>query len=131
MIVVDTNVILDVLLNNPDWAARSEAALRAIPAGRGIVGPMVYAELAFGYDDVSSLDLHVSRLRLTYSDMDKRALLLAGHAFRDYRARGGTRESILPDFFVGAQAVSLDAAVLTRDRGRFRTAFPQLTVIEP
>jgi predicted nucleic acid-binding protein len=59
------------------------------------------------------------------------ALLLAGKACRSYRGSGGLRTGVLPDFFIGSHAVTLDIPLLTRDPRRYRTYFSALTLIAP
>ena len=59
------------------------------------------------------------------------AAFLAGKAFVDYRRRGGTRTSTLPDFFIGAHAAAGDLTLLTRDVARYRTYFPTVRLIAP
>ena len=58
-------------------------------------------------------------------------LFLAGKAFRAYRARGGTRTSLLPDFLIGAHAAAAGLPSLARDVARYRTYFPAVTLIAP
>jgi predicted nucleic acid-binding protein len=58
-------------------------------------------------------------------------LFLAGKAFRAYRARGGIRTSLLPDFLIGAHATVAGLSLLTRDVARYRTYFPAATLIVP
>lgn len=129
MIHVDTNVIVDVLYEDKAFGALSAKALRA--AGLKIIGPLVFAELAYGLGKAEAVDRALSRLDIQYSDMSKEALSSAGMAFRRYRERGGTRSSILPDFFIGAHAFASGCALLTRDPSRYRTAYPELELIEP
>jgi hypothetical protein len=131
MIVVDTNVILDVLTKHAEWGAKSELALRGLTTGEGIVGPIVYAELAVGYEDSAQLDADIKKMGLAYEGIDQRGLFVAGQAYADYRKRGGPRQSILPDFLIGAQAQVLGCRILTRDLRRFRTAFPDIQLVEP
>jgi predicted nucleic acid-binding protein len=56
---------------------------------------------------------------------------LSGKAFLLYRRQGGTRNSVLPDFFIGAHAAVNRWPLLTRDAARYRTYFPTLQVIAP
>lgn len=51
-------------------------------------------------------------------------------AIAGYRARGG-RRMILPDFLIGAHALSERCALVTRDARRYRLAFPGLQLITP
>ncbi len=64
MILVDSNVIIDVLTKDPVWQAWSEAALAAA-ADRGevAINPIIYAEIASGFATVSELDRHVGANR--------------------------------------------------------------------
>jgi predicted nucleic acid-binding protein len=59
------------------------------------------------------------------------AAFLAGKCYLAYRRRGGARRSPLPDFFIGAHAAVSQHSLLTRDPARYRTDFPQLTLIHP
>jgi len=130
VIYVDTNIIVDITRPNPDFAARSGVALDKLPAGAAGIGPMVYAELAAGMTK-PDLDRALALMGLTVLAMSEQALYGAGQAFASYRSRGGTREQILSDFFVGAHAFADGTALLTRDPKRYRTAFPELVLIEP
>lgn len=131
MILVDSNILMDVLANDPVWRVRSQAALVAVPRGEAAIGPPVYAELAFGYDSMDRLNADLRDLGLAYAHMSETGYYLAGRAFAGYRARGGTRTTILADFFVGAHAADVNCPLLTRDPRRYRTAFPDLELIEP
>lgn len=131
MILIDTNIIADVFGGSAVWAVRSEATLRAIDKGNAAIGPVVYAELAFGFQDRQPLDAALLRMSIRLIDMGADALFGAGRAHADYRARGGPRTSILPDFFIGAHATSLGCPLLTRDPARFKTAFPNLPLLHP
>jgi predicted nucleic acid-binding protein len=59
------------------------------------------------------------------------AAFLAGKAYLAYRRRGGTRRSLLPDFFIGAHAAVSSYQLLTRDSSRYRAYFPKLPLIAP
>ena len=132
MILVDTNVLLDLLKDDPVWADWSEQQLEAASAeGPILLTPIVYAELSVNYTTLEALDLFVEATRLEWSDMPRAALFMAAKAFADYRSRGGARTSILPDFFIGAHAAVLGVPLLTRDRKRYLTYFPTLKVIAP
>ncbi|MFY8096162.1 MAG: type II toxin-antitoxin system VapC family toxin [Niveispirillum sp.] len=63
--------------------------------------------------------------------MPRAAMYLAGKVFQKYRASGGSRQGVLPDFFIGAHVVITGLPLLTRDRGRYRTYFPSLALITP
>ena len=59
------------------------------------------------------------------------AAFLAGKSFVTYRQRGGARQSLLPDFLIGAHAAVAGYRLLTRDTARYRTYFPRLRLITP
>jgi predicted nucleic acid-binding protein len=132
MLLVDTNVLLDVVQDDPDWAPWSAAQLRAQSRVHGLaVNPIVYAELAIHYDTLRGVEDVVLRMGLKLHELPRDALFLAGKAFLRYRRQGGTRTSVLPDFFIGAHAAVNRWPLLTRDAARYRTYFPTLQVIAP
>ena len=132
MIFVDTNVLVDLINNDPVWAQWSRRELASAKALDELaISPIVYAELSFGYPRIEDLDLMLDTTGIGLMPIPRRALFLAGKAFRQYRAAGGTRTGVLPDFFVGAHALIAGAPLLTRDPRRYRTYFPDLRLIAP
>ena len=132
MVLVDTNVLLDVFQNDEAWAPWSTRALQAQQALHGLViDPVSYAELSMSFSRRELLDIGISRLKVTVQTTPPAALFLAGRAFLDYRRRGGQKASVLPDFFIGAHAAAMGWALVTRDAARFRTYFPTVHVIAP
>lgn len=132
MTPVDTNVLLDVLTGNPDWAAWSVRQLEmAAVAGPLLINDIVYAELAVGYADIADLEDVVRTMTLRLDPFPRPALFLAAKAFQQYRKRGGTRTGVLPDFFIGAHAAVAGIPLLTRDVRRYRRYFPTVRVIGP
>lgn len=132
MILVDSNVIIDVIGNDPAWAAWSVAQLRQQSQVHALaINPVVYAELSLNFETHVQLDKVVSDLQLVYLELPRAALFLAGHAFDAYKQRGGAKLNVLPDFFVGAHATHAGCALLTRDVRRYRTYFPRVPLIAP
>jgi predicted nucleic acid-binding protein len=130
--LVDTNVLLDLVTDDPVWADWSIAELEAASLrGPLLINDVIYAELAVRYSRVEDLDAFVQRAGLEIAPFPRAALFLAGKVFAQYRRSGGLRTSVLPDFFVGAHAAVSEWPVLTRDVGRYRTYFPTLTLITP
>lgn len=129
-VLVDTNVIADVLHNDPVWADWSAQQL-ARHFGGLFINPVIYAELCYwaaGPDDVPAI---MSRLGLGYAELPVSSLFAAGQAYRAYRQRGGTKTAPLPDFFIGAHAQSSGLTLLTRDKSRYSTYFPGARLICP
>ena len=132
MTLVDTNVILDVVTNDPVWANWSIRQLeRAAMRGPLAINDVVYAELSIRYPTIEELDALVDEMGLAIQAMPRAALFLAGQAFRRYRAAGGQRSGVLPNFFIGAHAAVERLPLLTRDARRYRAYFPTVELIAP
>ena len=132
MLLVDTNVLVDVLQNDPQWADWSIAQLRAQAQLHALViNPVIYAELSLSFSTFEALDRVVATMELAMHEVPRPALFLAGKAYLQYRRRGGAKTQVLPDFFIGAHAAVEGWPLLTRDASRFRTYFPRLAVVAP
>lgn len=132
MIFVDTNVLIDVIKNDPVWGDWSQQQLDAAAALDEVaINDVVYAELAVGYESPDNLDSMIARSGLILVPIPRVALFMAGKAYQRYRAAGGARTGVLPDFFIGAQAFAARAELLTRDPRRYRTYFPGISLIAP
>ena len=132
MTLIDTNVLLDLVTDDPRWAAWSIEQLEAASLrGPLLINDAVYAELSVRYARIEDLDAFVEAAALEVAAIPRAALFLAGKAFARYRRSGGTRGGVLPDFFIGAHAAVGGLPLLTRDVGRYRTYFPSLTLIAP
>ena len=132
MLLVDTNVLVDVLQDDPQWAEWSIGQLRAqAKIHELVINPVVYAELSLSFSTFESLDRVVATMQLALREIPRAALFLAGKACLQYRRRGGSKGQVLPDFFIGAHAAVEGWPLLTRDASRFRTYFPSLEVVAP
>ncbi len=132
MLLVDTNVLVDVLQDDPQWADWSIRQLRAQAAVHELaINPVIYAELSVSFTTIEALDGVVATLALRLQEIPLPALFLAGKAYLQYRQRGGSKAQVLPDFFIGAHAAVAGWPLLTRDASRFRTYFPGLAVLAP
>ena len=130
--LVDANILIDVFAADPDWCDWSvEHLLRAKEAGDLVINPIVYAEVAAAFPTQRRLDDALGVDRYRREDLPWEAAFNAGRAFLAYRRAGGQKRSPLPDFYIGAHAEVRGYDLLTRDRGRFRHAFPTLTIISP
>jgi predicted nucleic acid-binding protein len=132
MLLVDTNVLVDVLQNDPQWADWSIAQMRAQSSLHALViNPIIYAEVSLSFSTIEALDDVVGTLALELREIPRPALFLAAKAFAQYRRRGGSKLQVLPDFFIGAHAAVEGWPLLTRDARRFKTFFPTLEVLAP
>lgn len=132
MLLVDTNILLDVLQGAAPWAEWSRTQLRyQARVHQLLVNPVVYAELAASFESPEQLDVSLDEMELAWRDLPRQALFLAGHVHRRYRRAGGARQQVLADFFIGAHAFVLGCGILTRDARRYRSYFPTVEVIAP
>ena len=132
MLLVDTNVLVDVLQNDPRWADWSIAQLRAQSKLHALViNPVIYAEMSLSFSTLEALDHVVLTMALELREIPRPALFLAAKAYALYRRRGGSKAQVLPDFFIGAHAAVAGWPLLTRDASRFKTYFPTLDVMAP
>ena len=132
MLLVDTNVLVDVLENDPQWVEWSIGQLRAqAKIHRLAINPIIYSELSLTFSKVETLDRTVEELGLAIVELPRPALFLAGKAFIRYRRQGGTKSNVLPDFFIGAHASVARCALLTRDSRRYTTYFSDVKLITP
>jgi len=132
MILVDTNVLLDVVTRDPAWAEWSKRQLDAAALRDQLaINPVVYAELSAGFTMIEQVETVLGLAGITIVQMSRPALFIAGRVFQEYRKRGGNRAGVLPDFFIGAQAAALSASLITRDASRYRSYFPTIELITP
>ena len=132
LVLVDANVLLDVLTDDPAWADRSGAALaRVADDARLAINPIVYAEVSIGFERIEELDDVLPADTFVRLALPWAAAFLAGKCFVQYRRAGGARRSPLPDFYIGAHAAVAGVPLLTRDDGRYRTYLPRLALITP
>ena len=99
MTLIDTNVLIDILSDDPNWRVWSVDRLNErTEHGPLLINDVVYAELSSRYSTEELLEEKILRLNVRLERIPKHALFLAGHAFERYRRTGGTRTGVLPDF---------------------------------
>jgi predicted nucleic acid-binding protein len=130
--LVDTNILVDVLENDPDWADWSVAQLQAqSKVHKLVINPIIYSELSLTFSSAEELDEVLDGMKLPVLEMPKPALFLAGKAFVQYRRSGGAKNNVLGDFFIGAHAAVSDLPLLTRDTRRYKNYFPSVKLVTP
>ena len=131
-ILVDSNVLLDLMSEDPRWFPWSAAAVaRAADRFRLVINPVIYAEVSLRYSRIEDLDAALPKAMLEREAIPYAAAFLAGKSYLAYRQRGGTKRPPLPDFFIGAHAAIAGYRLLTRDTARYRSYFPRLPLIAP
>ena len=126
MILVDTNVLLDLVTDDSPWGEWSQQQLDLGSAqDQRAINDTVYAELSIGYTRMEQLCAMIRGAELVIVMIPCPTFFLAGKAFQRYRSAGARKTAVLPDFFVGAHAVIADVALITHDAARNRTYFPE------
>ena len=131
-VLVDSNIVLDVFLNDPKWADWSESKLDEYDQlGILYINSIVYSEISIGFKRIENLESAIAKAGLQMLQIPKEALFLAGKAYLKYKKRKGTRRTPLPDFFIGAQAAVQNLDLVTRDVSRYQSYFPTVKLITP
>ncbi len=132
VVLVDSNVLLDVLTEDPQWFNWSSQALeRAAESDVLAINPLVYAEVSVRFTRIEELDEALPESLFRRDALPWESGFLAGKAFLKYRRGGGRRRSPRPDFYIGAHAALRGFKLLTRDASRYRTYYPRLALIAP
>jgi predicted nucleic acid-binding protein len=131
-ILVDSCVIIDLLAAESDWYEWAMATISGLSESRALaINQIIYAEIAAVYDTPADLELALAPFEFIRLSLPWEAAFLSDTAYRIYRQRGGHRRSPLPDFYIGAHAMTAGMALLTRDQTRYRGYFPRLRLITP
>ncbi len=132
MTLVDTNVLIDLVQDDAQWASWSEIKLfEAQLAGALTINPVGYAELVPAFNSRVDLDSFLKSAKIAVKDISRPAAYLAGEAFLSYRKRKGIKTGVLADFFIGAQAQAENWTILTRDAARYKSYFPAVKLVCP
>jgi predicted nucleic acid-binding protein len=126
---VDTNILLDVFLPDERFGPSSAELLKlAYDEGALIICEIVYAELVPQFEDRSILDRTLENLNVSLISLDIDVAFLAGEKWSLYKKSGGKRERIISDFLIGAHAFIKAERFLTRDRGFYKSYFPEIEI---
>jgi predicted nucleic acid-binding protein len=132
MILVDSNILLDIMTLNSQWYDWSASKLGTLAESHElIINDIIYTEISIGFERIEDLEETFSGNFFKIMPMPKEALFLAGKAFLRYKSNNGSKNSVLPDLFIGAHASVLGIPLITRDTNRYRTYFPKLQLITP
>jgi predicted nucleic acid-binding protein len=131
-VLVDSSVILDVFLDDPEWGDWSEGMLAKLSETRSLfINPIIYAEISIGFKRIEELEKAISECGLKMAAIPREALFLAGKVYVRYRKGKGKKVAPLPDFFIGAHAAVEGLELVTRDVRRIKTYFPSVKIIAP
>lgn len=129
---IDSNVLLDLLIPNEAFADAATAMIEdAALNGSLVVCDIVYAEICIQFATQRECDHFFNSNEIRIEPLNRSAHFLASRIWREYRARGGKRNRILPDFLIGAHAQVQANRLISRDRGFYRTLFPKLSLVDP
>jgi len=131
VILVDSCVLIDVFDADPQWQQWSLDALQAHHVQGLAVNALICAEIAPSFQSLQGMQSALDLAHLVYAPLSQTAAFLAAQAFTQYRQNKGSKLSPMPDIFIGAHAKAQGWAILTRDKARYGTYFPAVTLITP
>ena len=132
MILIDSNILLDIASEDQKWYSWSSEAVAVAGASFELgINPVIYAEASVRYASPAEFDAAFPEQFFRREPLPYAAAFLAGKAHLAYRNQGGSRVAPLPDFFIGAHAAVSGHRILTRDPRRFRRYFPSVELIAP
>jgi len=131
-VLVDSSVILDVFLDDPEWGEWSEGMLSKLSETRSLlINPIIYTEISIGFERIEEVEKAIAEGGFKMAAIPKEALFLAGKAYVKYRKGKGKKVAPLPDFFIGAHAAVGRLELVTRDVRRIKTYFRGVKIISP
>ena len=131
-VFIDSCILLDLFTDDPNWGDWSENILDQYSRTNTLyINSIVYTEVSIGFNKIEELEKAIEVLGIKVLEIPREALFLTGKAFLKYRKNKGTKNSPLPDFFIGAHAAVSSFDLITRDIRKFKTYFPQIKLIHP
>jgi len=129
---IDTNILIDLLSNDSRYVYQAMDALEsAYVAGKIVLCDIVYAEICGAFSSQNDCDRFLDERGFQVEPLLRTSSFLAATVWQKYLKRGGKRTRILPDFLIASHAEIQADVLLTRDRGFYRSYFPNLKVIGP
>ena len=130
--IVDTNIALHLLDDRHPDSEQVTLAFALLSGTRDpVVNEIIFAETSLSFVSPEAVHAQFRALGIVIDRLTLPECHHAGAAFRKYRRRGGPRQTILPDFLIGAQAAVRGWPILTRDPKRFSSYFPEVEIIDP
>jgi predicted nucleic acid-binding protein len=132
MVLIDSNILFDIWDRDPVWSVWSTEQLRTLSGLHEFaIDPVIYAEVSARFNTRGRLDERLADLQVVVREIPRDAAFLAGKAYVQYRRQGGTKNNVLPDFFIAAHAAVLGCPLLTRDTRNCTAYFPRVQLIAP
>jgi predicted nucleic acid-binding protein len=153
---LDTNILLDILIPDPEFGeASAELVSQSLEEGEVVICEIVYAELAASFSKQDDLDEFLASTGIQLVNSSPAALAAAGRAWAAYRKRRKTgircsscgapvktgcprcgrrlegRQHLVADFLVGGHALEAGDRLITRDQGYYARYFPALRLVGP
>lgn len=131
-VFVDSCVLLDLFTDDKDWGEWSENILEKYSQTNTLyINSIVYTEISIGFTKIEEVEKAISELNIKVLEIPREALFLTGKAYLKYRKNKGTKNSPLPDFFIGAHVSVEKFNLITRDINKYKTYFPKVKLIHP
>jgi len=131
-IFVDSCVLLDLFTDDKDWGEWSENILEKYSQTNTLyINSIVYTEISIGFEQIEEVEKAISELNIKVLEIPREALFLTGKVYLKYRRNKGTKNSPLPDFFIGAHVSVENFNLITRDIKKYKTYFPKVKLIHP
>jgi hypothetical protein len=130
-LALDASVLLTVFNQEPGAGEWMEVLIQARRQGLLVFCEIVYAEIAPAFESQADLDNALAAMGARLDPIGAEAAWLAGQTFKRYRAEGGPREHLIPDFLIAAHAKVQADRLAAKDRGYLRRYFPELSVLRP
>jgi predicted nucleic acid-binding protein len=125
VVLVDSNILLDLMIDNAQWFPWSAATVRrAADRSRLVINAITYGKVSIRYSRIEGLEAALPREMFDRESVPYEAAILAGKAFLAYRRRGATKRPPLPDSIIGAHTAVAGYRLMTRDANRYRGNFP-------
>ena len=128
---VDSSVLWSIFKAEPDSAEWLTILHRCAGEGSLVICEIVFAEVSPLFETAEVLCDRLDALGVNVVPSGMKAWFPAGRLFRQYRANGGPREHLIPDFLIGAHAQVQAQRLAACDRGYLRRYFPSLEIVQP
>jgi predicted nucleic acid-binding protein len=132
IILLDSNILLDIFTKDPIWFDATSNLLEQLSTNHQFaINPIIYSEISIGFKDIESLEKIIPPNDFLRLDLPWESSFLAGKCYIKYKKNKGLKSSLLPDFLIGAHAAVSKLGLMTRDISRYKTYFPTVELFIP